>query len=142
MDNELLATKLKELRKARNYTQVDVAAALGIVRQTYSHYETGNRTPDSEMMYKLAAFYQIDVNDLMQLVAPLDEGTFPDVSRSPSPVNYLAEFLEFTSNPYNEKKLRRLSAPEKELLFYFEKLDADAQREIIEFTKIKSSRKR
>lgn len=142
MDNELLATKLKELRKARNYTQMDVAAALGIVRQTYSHYETGTRMPDSEMLYKLAALYHIDVNDLMQLVAPLDEGAFPDAARQGSSVNYLAEFLEYTSDPYNEKKLHRLSAPEKELLFFFEKLDADAQREIIEFTKIKSYRKR
>lgn len=142
MDNELLATKLKELRKARNYTQMDVAAALGIVRQTYSHYETGIRTPDSEILYKLASFYEIDVNDLMQLVAPLDEGTFPHASQPSSSVNHLAEFLEYTSNPYNEKKLHRLSAPEKELLFYFEKLDTDAQREIIEFTKIKSYRKR
>ena len=39
-----LATKLKELRKAHSYTQDYVAETLGIVRQTYSHYETGKRT--------------------------------------------------------------------------------------------------
>lgn len=142
MDNRLLATKLKELRKAHNYTQMDVAAALGIVRQTYSHYETGSRMPDSEILYKLSAFYHIDINELMQLVSPLDRSVFPDASGTISSVNYLAEFLEFTSNPYNEKKLHRLSAAEKELLFFFEKLDSDAQREIIEFTKIKSYRRR
>ena len=44
--NQRLAAKLKELRKVYGYRQDDVAAALGCVRQTYSHYETGKRTPD------------------------------------------------------------------------------------------------
>ena len=44
MKNQLLPAKLKELRKAHGYTQDYVASALEIVRQTYSHYETGQRT--------------------------------------------------------------------------------------------------
>ena len=46
MSNEKLAQKLRELRKVNNYTQDYVAEVLGVVRQTYSHYETGKRTPD------------------------------------------------------------------------------------------------
>ena len=42
MKNKLLPQKLKELRKVNNYTQDYVAEVLGVVRQTYSHYETGN----------------------------------------------------------------------------------------------------
>lgn len=48
MNRELLSQKLKELRIVNNYTQDYVAAALGVVRQTYSHYETGRRVPDAE----------------------------------------------------------------------------------------------
>lgn len=48
MKKSLLPQKLKELRKMHNYTQDYVAEALGIVRQTYSHYETGKRMPDAE----------------------------------------------------------------------------------------------
>ena len=47
MKNKLLPQKLKELRKVNNYTQDYVAEVLGVVRQTYSHYETGKRTPDA-----------------------------------------------------------------------------------------------
>lgn len=42
MKGKLLPQKLKELRQVNNYTQDYVAAVLGVVRQTYSHYETVN----------------------------------------------------------------------------------------------------
>lgn len=45
MNRELLSQKLKELRIVNNYTQDYVAAALGVVRQTYSHYETAGVYP-------------------------------------------------------------------------------------------------
>lgn len=47
MKERLLPEKLKELRKVHGYTQDYVAAALGIVRQTYSHYEAadGHQAP-------------------------------------------------------------------------------------------------
>lgn len=65
MKNQLLPTKLKELRKVYGFTQDYVASALGIARQTYSHYETGKRTPSSEALFKLAGLYDISVDDLM-----------------------------------------------------------------------------
>ena len=67
MSEKKLPQKLKELRKVNNYTQDYVAAVLGIVRQTYSHYETGRRTPDAEALYKLAGLYNISIDDLMHL---------------------------------------------------------------------------
>ncbi len=67
-----LPEKLKELRLAHSYKQVDVASALGVVRQTYSHYERRDRTPDSKMLYKIAAFYNISVNDLLKYTVSLD----------------------------------------------------------------------
>lgn len=64
MRGKLLPQKLKELRKVNNYTQDYVAEVLGVVRQTYSHYETGKRTPDAEALYKLAGLYNISIDDL------------------------------------------------------------------------------
>lgn len=61
MSNEKLAQKLRELRKVNNYTQDYVAEVLGVVRQTYSHYETGKRTPDTNALYKLAGLYNISM---------------------------------------------------------------------------------
>ena len=54
MKNKLLPQKLKELRKVNNYTQDYVAEVLGVVRQTYSHYETGKRTPDAEAFLQIS----------------------------------------------------------------------------------------
>ena len=63
MSEKKLPQKLKELRKVNNYTQDYVAAVLGIVRQTYSHYETGRRTPDAEALYKLAG---LDLSEFLE----------------------------------------------------------------------------
>ena len=62
----LLSKRIQELRKVNNYTQDYVASALGVVRQTYSHYETGKRTPSAEMLFKIAGLYGIPVDDLMR----------------------------------------------------------------------------
>lgn len=142
MKNQLLSAKLKELRKVYNYTQDDVASALGVVRQTYSHYETGKRTPDSEALYKLAGLYNISVDDLLQLTLELDRNDYYDAPAPTQSSEDLAGFLEYFNNPNNKKRLQHFNNLEKELLYYFEKIPDEDKREIIEFTKIKARRKR
>lgn len=137
MNIELFPTKLKELRKAHSYTQDYVASALGIVRQTYSHYETGKRTPSSEILFKLAGLYNISVDDLMQLTMNLDRNIYYDAPAPTQSSEDLAGFLEYFNNPNNHKKYQYLSNLEKELLYYFEKISEDDRREIIEIIKIK-----
>lgn len=134
----LLATKLKELRKAYGYKQDDVAAGLGITRQTYSHYETGRRSPSPEILFKLAGIYNISVDDLLQLTIELDRSIYYDAPAPTPSSESLAEFLEYFNNPANQKKYQQCSTLEKEVLFYFEKLSEEDQKEIIEFTKIKA----
>lgn len=142
MGNQLLSKKLKELRKAYSYTQDDVAAALGIVRQTYSHYETGNRIPGPEMLYKLAGFYHISIDDLMHLTVDLDKNIYYDAPLPTQTSSELAEFLEHFSNPEQEKKYKFFTPLEKEMLYYFGKIDEEDKKEIIEFTKIKARKRR
>lgn len=140
MKNELLAKKLKELRKAHSYTQDYVAAVLGIVRQTYSHYETGQRTPNTEVLYKLAGLYNISVDDLIQITLVLDRDLQYDAPNTTESGEELTEFLAYFNNPKNQKKYALCSYLEKELLYYFEKLPEDDKRELIEFAKIKVKR--
>lgn len=140
MKNTAISGKLKELRKAIGYTQDYVAYSLGIVRQTYSHYETGKRTPSSEIIYKLAKLYDIPADDLLQLILVPDENTYYDAP-APSPAtNELSDFLEYVNNPNNYKKFHLLNHLEKQLLYYFEKISEDDRKEIIEFTKIKAKK--
>lgn len=141
MKNQLLPAKLKELRKAHGYTQDDVASLLGIVRQTYSHYETGKRTPSSESLFKLAGFYNISVDDLMQLTIELDRNVYYDAPAPTQSSEDLAGFLDYFNNPLNQKKYQMFSNLEKELLYYFEQISETDKKEIIEFTKIKAHKK-
>lgn len=138
MKNSLLPSKLKELRKVHDYTQDYVAATLGIVRQTYSHYETGKRTPNPDTLFKLAGLYSISVDDLMQLATDIDRDIFYDAPAPTQTSEDLAGFLEYFSNPKNVKKYQYFSNLEKELLYWFEKISETDKREIIEFTKIKA----
>lgn len=141
MKKQLLAGKLKELRKAHSYTQDYVASALGIVRQTYSNYENGSRTPSSETLYKLAGLYNVSLDDLMHLTIDLDRNISYDAPLPTQSSKDLDDFLEYFNNPKNQLKYRLLNNLEKELLYYFEKLSEDDKQEIIEIIKLKIRRR-
>lgn len=141
-NNNLLGEKLKELRKAHSYTQDYVASVLGIVRQTYSNYETGRRKPDSDSLYKLAGLYDISIGDLMHLTVDVDPDMNYDAP-SPSASTYeINEYLSYFNSPDNQRKLQPLTYLEKELLFFFSKLDKNDETELVEIAKLKSRRKK
>lgn len=141
VNNELLAKRLRELRKLHNYTQEYIASYLNIIRQTYSHYETGRNTPSTEVLYKLATLYSIPVNDLLQLTIELNSNIYHDAPAVAPSVNELSNYLNYTTDPNNEKKLKHLNRKEKELLYYFEKLNVKDQEDILDFIRIKAKKR-
>ena len=58
MDKERFIQKLAEERKARGYTQKQVAEALGVSDRTYSKWETGENEMDVASLCRLAEFYE------------------------------------------------------------------------------------
>ena len=62
-----LGEVLKELREFHGYTQKEISTQLNITSQAYSNYEKNKRTPDVEMMYKIAQFYGKTIDDLINL---------------------------------------------------------------------------
>lgn len=141
MDSNLLAKRLKELRKLYNYTQDYVADVLGTTRQTYSHYETGKRKPNTATIYKLSALYHISVDDLLHLSFNYDPDVFFEATGPSQSSDNLSLFLDFFNDPKNKKKYQFHTNLEKELLYYFQMISEIDKREIIEFTKIKASKK-
>lgn len=141
MKNQLLATKLKELRKVHGYNQDYVASSLNISRQSYGHFETGRRTPSSEILFKLAGLYNVPVEDLIQLTMDVDRNVFYDAPAPSENSLELSDFLEYFNSEKNQKKYQYNSILEKELLYYFEKLSESDKRELIEITKIKARKK-
>lgn len=58
--------RLKELRKKKGFTQQDVAEALNVERATYAQYELGKRSPNNDMLIKLAKFYGVTVDYILK----------------------------------------------------------------------------
>ncbi len=142
MDNNLLIKRLKELRKMYSYTQDYVASALGIVRQTYSHYETGKRMPNPEILIKLAGLYHISVDDLLMLTTDIDRSVYFDVPNSTPSSEAVDEMIQFFNSPSAAKKYQYFSIREKELSYYFQKLSDEDKTELIEIAKLKANRKK
>ncbi len=63
----MLSEKLKALRLKKGATQDDMADLLNIKRQTYSAYERGVSLPDISTLTKLAEFFAVSVDDLLEI---------------------------------------------------------------------------
>lgn len=59
-----MKNRLRELRRARGLNQADLADALEISRQTIIAIEADKYDPSLPMAYRLAAFFDIPVEDL------------------------------------------------------------------------------
>ncbi len=57
--------KLKELRKAKNLNQKDLADLLGISQQAYQKYEQGASEMSGSTITKLADFYHVTTDYLL-----------------------------------------------------------------------------
>lgn len=57
---------LAELRKEKGYLQKEVAAYLNVTVATISNYEKGVHTPDLNTLSKLADFYDVSTDYLLQ----------------------------------------------------------------------------
>lgn len=57
--------RLKELRKNKNITQLELAKHLNIAESTYCCYEKGINEPNIETLIKLANYYNVSVDYLI-----------------------------------------------------------------------------
>lgn len=62
-----MPNRIRQLRKERNLTQLEIAHLVGVKEPTISNYETGKREPDKETWIKLAGVLGVTVDYLMGL---------------------------------------------------------------------------
>ena len=62
-----MTNRIKQLRKAKGYRQEDLAAALGVSRQTIIAMENNKYNPSLELAMRLARYLQTTVEDLFDL---------------------------------------------------------------------------
>ena len=61
----MFSKRFKELRLKKGLNQPELAKLLNVAKQTVSNWENGNRTPDSNMLLKLADFFDVSVDYLL-----------------------------------------------------------------------------
>ncbi len=68
-----LSSKLKELREKNNVSQYKLAEDLNIKRSAYGNYETGMSYPEYEVLDKIANYFKVDINELLEKQPNFDE---------------------------------------------------------------------
>lgn len=64
---------LSTIRKSKQMTQEDLAAASGLNRVTIAKYETGRQDPTVENAYRLATALGVTVDELIKRTEPEDD---------------------------------------------------------------------
>lgn len=58
-------SRIRDLREDHDLTQQQVADILNISQRGYSHYETGNNDVSSEVLIKLANYYNVSIDYIL-----------------------------------------------------------------------------
>ena len=61
--NKYVGNKIREFREKRNITQEEIAEVLNTKPQTISRYELGLRKTNQDVLFKLADYFNISIND-------------------------------------------------------------------------------
>ncbi|WP_369901865.1 helix-turn-helix transcriptional regulator [Bacillus manliponensis] len=59
--------KIKELRKEKGITQLEMAKAMDVTRQTIVAIENHHYNPSLELSLKIATYFQVSVEDIFTL---------------------------------------------------------------------------
>lgn len=73
-----LNEKIIFLRKEKNMSQVDLADALGISRQTVSKWENGDSLPDVTNLQALAALFEVSTDELLNDEKTVSHKNYPE----------------------------------------------------------------
>ena len=65
MDNIKLGLRIKKIREEHNVKQADLAIYLKIDRTTLSHYESGFRVPGIFVVWKIADYFNMSIDELV-----------------------------------------------------------------------------
>ena len=86
----MLGTRLKILRNQKKLTQKQLAEKINVTHVSISGYESGNRSPDTDTLQRLADFFEVSTDYLLgrtdiPALTPQDKDE--------------AEFQAFANNP-------------------------------------------
>ena len=95
-EKSIVSKQLIELRQSRGLTQEKLATQLGVTRDAIAYYETQAKNPSSELIQKLAEFFEVY------------PGTFIDdgkLKKTPGPTSKIERQLEAIRHLPKEKQM-------------------------------------
>ena len=91
--NIKIGERLKELRKSKGWTQVQVAAKMGLTDSVISFYERQERAPSPEVLIKFAELYDVSTDYLLG-VKKVNDQHLDVTGLSKREITILKEFIE------------------------------------------------
>lgn len=113
--------KIKELRKEKKATQQEIANLLGITRGAYANIENGRREPDIETLIKLADYFHVSVDYLLDRYE-IPRLKFVDYNENLHPID-----LSLFGDKFNTFTFQNL-------LSKFVALNEDGQNKVLDYT--------
>lgn len=131
-----IGTYLRNLRCQHKYTQAHVASHLNIIRQTYSHYETGRIYPPTDVLIALTHLYHVPIESFFE--PELHNVRIKEASANqPSHEAVLSRF-DATTLLFDRQTITK----ESELLSLFRVIEERDQDDIMVFLKAKAGQYR
>ena len=81
--DQAIANRFYQYRKKSGLSQEELAARLGISRQSVSKWERGEASPDTENLIRLARLYGVSLDDLVNGIVPDEPAAPPEEPDSP-----------------------------------------------------------
>ncbi|WP_408954766.1 helix-turn-helix domain-containing protein [Natroniella sp. ANB-PHB2] len=133
-----IGSRLKELRKDKKITQEQLANKLGITRGSVGLYEQGKRSPDNEMLSKIADFFDVSVDYLLgrtEQRQPIDQTNEAEekikdaISDNPELLEFFDEMTQRDDLQMFFKQCRELSPSTIKRLIKISKIFEEEERE-------------
>ncbi|MBQ9411645.1 MAG: helix-turn-helix transcriptional regulator [Oscillospiraceae bacterium] len=87
----MLSQQIRAMRTARKMSQVELANAVGVTKQSVSNWENDNIQPSIEMLVRLAAVFSVSTDYLLGQEA---RDTIDVTGLSPDVISHLRELVD------------------------------------------------
>lgn len=108
--NKYIGNKIRNLREQRSLTQEEIAEYLNTTPQTISRYEIGDRKTNQDILFKLAEYFKVSINDFFPPLS-FDNASIIDISsdtiqipvlgsiKAGTPIEAQEDILEYVDIP-------------------------------------------
>ena len=135
-----IGSKIKEYRKTKGWTQLELGQKIGLGKNAISNYEKGFRSPKKDTMFDLANAFDISIDDLFPPIKKENTQTVQEIKIPTSPLAQKItetvvqlhtprkqKVLEYANQELVEQNNRKISGLHESKLFeykVYEKLAA------------------